>query len=140
MKKLSWITGILIGVTVLLAAFGSVCGAVDQMATDEQFYSSMSRAAVIKHLGAENDLQADEKVSEYIGMTDAEQAFAVDRNEQARESVYLYFSLDALLADDFANLQIFHAKTSFPRIHNCRALLRGIVCVFNQQDTRCPAL
>ena len=74
MKKLSWITGILIGVTVLLAAFGSVCGAVDQMATDEQFYSSMSRAAVIKHLGAENDLQADEKVSEYIGMTDAEQA------------------------------------------------------------------
>ena len=77
MKKLSWITGILVCVMVLLAALGSVCGAVDQIATDEQFYSGMSRAAVIKFLGVEDDLQVSAKVSEYIGMTDAEQtAFA----------------------------------------------------------------
>ena len=77
MKKLSWITGILVFVMVLLAALGSVCGAVDQMATDEQFYSGMSRQAVAKHLGAEDDPQISAKITEYIGMTDEEQtAFA----------------------------------------------------------------
>ncbi len=77
MKKLTWITGILVGVMVLLAALGSVCGAVDQIAADEQFYSGMSRAAVMKFLGVEDDPQASTKVSEYIGMTDEEQtAFA----------------------------------------------------------------
>ena len=73
MKKLSWITGILTCVTVLLAALGAVCGAIDQMATDEQFYSSMSRTAVAKYLGAADE----DKVTEYIGLTDGEQsAFA----------------------------------------------------------------
>lgn len=77
MKKLSWITGILVFVMVLLAALGSVCGAVDQIAADENFYSGMSRAAVMKYLGVEDDPQAGTKVSEYIGMTDGEQtAFA----------------------------------------------------------------
>lgn len=70
MKKLSWITGILVFAVVLLAALGSVCGAVDQMATDQNFYNGMSRAAVAKYLHAENDNAA---VTEYIGLTDAEQ-------------------------------------------------------------------
>ena len=79
MKKLTWITGVLVFLAVLLAALGAVCGAVDQMATDENFYSGMSRAAVAKHLNAENDPQADAIVTEYIGLTDAEQAaFAAD--------------------------------------------------------------
>lgn len=79
MKKLSWITGILACLMVLFAAMGAVCGAIDQMATDAQFYSGKSRAAVAKYLGAQNDPQADAKVTEYIGLTDAEQAaFAVD--------------------------------------------------------------
>lgn len=79
MKKLTWITGVLVFLAVLLAALGAVCGAVDQMATDENFYSGMSRAAVAKYLGAQNDPQADAKVTEYIGLTDAEQAaFAMD--------------------------------------------------------------
>ena len=69
MKKLSWITGILICLAVLLAAFGSVCGAVDQMATDEHFYSDMSRAAVAEYLSAQDDA----KITEYIGLNDAEQ-------------------------------------------------------------------
>jgi len=73
MKKLSWITGVLIGVMVLLAALGSVCGAVDQIATDENFYSGMSRAAVAKYLAVEDDA----KITEYIGLTSEEQnAFA----------------------------------------------------------------
>jgi len=74
MKKLSWITGILIFVMVLLAALGSVCGAIDQIATDEQFYSGMSRAAAAKYLNVENDPQVSAKVTEYIGMNDEEQA------------------------------------------------------------------
>ena len=79
MKKLSWITGILVCVMVLLAALGSVCGAVDQIATDKNFYSGMSRAAVIKYLGVEDDPQVSAKVSEYIGMTGEEQtAFAAE--------------------------------------------------------------
>ncbi|MBQ2834186.1 MAG: DUF1461 domain-containing protein [Clostridia bacterium] len=79
MKKLSWITGILTCLMVFFAALGAVCGAIDQTATDAQFYSGKSRAAVAKYLGAQNDPQADAKVTEYIGLTDAEQtAFAVD--------------------------------------------------------------
>ncbi|MBE5799526.1 MAG: DUF1461 domain-containing protein [Clostridiales bacterium] len=73
MKKLSWITGILTGVMVLLAALGAVCGAIDQIATDENFYGGMSRTAVAKYLDAENDPQISAKVTEYIGLTDAEQ-------------------------------------------------------------------
>lgn len=69
MKKLSWITGILICLAMLLAAFGSVCGAVDQLATDEQFYSDMSRAAVAEYLEA----QDEEKITEYIGLDGAAQ-------------------------------------------------------------------
>jgi len=73
MKTLSWITGILTCVMVLLAALGSVCGAIDQIAIDENFYGGMSRAAVAKYLGAENDPQISTKVTEYVGLTDAEQ-------------------------------------------------------------------
>lgn len=77
MKNLSWITGILACLMVLLAALGAVCGAVDQIATDAQFYGDMSRAAVACYLNVENDPQADEKVTEYIGMDNAAQtAFA----------------------------------------------------------------
>ena len=74
MKKLTWITGILVFLAVLLAALGAVCGAVDQMATDENFYSGMSRAAVTKYLQADNDPQADAAVTEYIGLAAEEQA------------------------------------------------------------------
>ena len=73
MKKLSWITGILTCLMVLFAALGAVCGAVDQMATDENFYGGMSRTAVAKYLSVENDPQISAKVTEYIGLTDAEQ-------------------------------------------------------------------
>ena len=75
MKKLSWITGILTCLMVLFAALGAVCGTIDQMATDENFYGGMSRAAVKTYLAAEND----DQVTAYIGLTDEEQdAFAKD--------------------------------------------------------------
>ena len=75
MKKLSWITGILICLMVLFAALGAVCGVVDQMACDAYFYGDMSRAAVKTYLAAESD----EQVTQYIGLTDAQQdVFAKD--------------------------------------------------------------
>ena len=73
MKKLSWITGILTCLMVLFAALGAVCGTIDQVATDENFYGGMSRAAVAKYLGVENDPQISTKITEYIGLTDEEQ-------------------------------------------------------------------
>lgn len=77
MKKLSWITGMLVCLTVLLTAVGAVCGAVDQIATDEQFYSGMSRAAVTEYLGVTNDPDVSAKTTAYIGLDDAQQtAFA----------------------------------------------------------------
>ena len=77
MKKLSFITGILVCLTVLFAALGAVCGTIDQMATDAYFYGDMSRAAAAKYLNAQNDPQAEEKITAYIGLTADEQtAFA----------------------------------------------------------------
>ena len=74
MKKLSWITGMLICLMVLFASLGAVCGAVDQMATDKNFYGGMSRAAVEKDLNAQDEAQ----VTAYIGMDAAQQdEFAV---------------------------------------------------------------
>ena len=77
MKKLSFITGILVCLTVFFAALGAVCGTIDQMATDAHFYGDMSRAAAAKYLNAQNDPQAEEKITAYIGLTADEQtAFA----------------------------------------------------------------
>lgn len=77
MNKLSWITGFLVCLTVLLTAAGAVCGAVDQIATNEQFYSDMSRAAVAEYLGVTDDPDVSAKVTAYIGLDDAQQtAFA----------------------------------------------------------------
>ena len=73
MKKLSFITGALVCVMLLLAALGAICGTVDQMARGERFYGEMSRATVAKHLGTQDEAQ----VTAYIGMDAAQQdAFA----------------------------------------------------------------
>ena len=74
MKKLSFITGVLVCLTVLFAALGAVCGTIDQMATDAHFYGDMSRTAEAKYLNVENDPQAEEKIAAYIGLTAEQQA------------------------------------------------------------------
>lgn len=74
MNKLTWITNILACLMIVLAALGSLCGALTQMAFDPQFYDGMSRQAVAQTLGAED---AEAQVTAYIGLTDEEQgAFA----------------------------------------------------------------
>ena len=71
-----------------------MCVAIDQIATDEQFYGGMSRAAVATYLDVENDLQVSTKITEYIGLTDAEQdAFAKDI------AAFMAGETDALPAD-----------------------------------------
>ena len=73
MKKLSFITGVAICLTVIFVALGAACGAVDQLARDERFYGDMSRAAVAQALNTQDDAQ----VTAYIGMDPAQQgAFA----------------------------------------------------------------
>ena len=69
MKKLSFITGVLVCLMVLFAALGAVCGAVDLMARDAHFYGDMSRAAVAQDLNTQDDAQ----VTAYIGMDAAQQ-------------------------------------------------------------------
>ncbi len=77
MKKMAWITGILICVMVLLAALGSVCGAIDRIATDENFYSGQSRAAVMEMLGVTDAPDVSRKTTEYIGMdSETQKVFA----------------------------------------------------------------
>lgn len=79
MNKLSFITGVLMCAMVLLAALGAVGGAIDQMATDAEFYGGMSRAAVAEYLGVQDDLQVSTKITEYIGLSDEQQtAFAAE--------------------------------------------------------------
>lgn len=79
MKRISWITVVLIFLTVVFAAMGSLCGAVDQLATDRHFYSGMSRDAAAQHLGAQDAADRDAQVTAYIGMTEeAQDAFAAE--------------------------------------------------------------
>ncbi|MBQ8619892.1 MAG: DUF1461 domain-containing protein [Clostridia bacterium] len=75
MKKLSSITNVLACLMVVLAAMGAVCGAVNSLATDVDFYGVMSRQAVMDTLGAPDE----PTVSAYIGLSEMEQhAFAQD--------------------------------------------------------------
>ena len=69
MKKMSWITGVLLCAMIVLSALGSVCNAVWQIAIDETFYNEQSRAAVKAAMGYETE----EEVTAYIGLTTEEQ-------------------------------------------------------------------
>lgn len=69
MKKMAWITGILTGLMVLLAALGAVGAAVRNIAGDETFYAAQSRQAVMQ----EHGFASEEEVSAYIGLDPAQQ-------------------------------------------------------------------
>lgn len=100
MRKTALITGVLVAVMVMLAAAGSVCNAVWQMATCEDFYNGMSRDAVARYLNIQDDPQADQKVTEYIGLTSEKQEFfaAIAREymlgEDQSVDLPVYVSLD----------------------------------------------
>ena len=69
MNKMAWITGILTGLMVLLAALGALGTAVESIAGDEALYGAQSRQAVMRA----NGFASEEEVSAYIGLDAAQQ-------------------------------------------------------------------
>ncbi|MGN0991237.1 MAG: DUF1461 domain-containing protein [Candidatus Ventricola sp.] len=72
MNKMAWITGILTGLMVLLAALGALGTAVESIAGDEALYGAQSRQAVMRA----NGFASEEEVSAYIGLDAAQQQAA----------------------------------------------------------------
>ena len=64
MKKQKSMVSLLTALVVLLAAFGSLCGAVYHEAISPELYGEKSRAAVAR----EHGMSEDDAVSAYIGM------------------------------------------------------------------------
>ena len=69
MKKMAWLTGILTGLMVLLAALGAVGVAVKNIAGDETFYAAQSRQAVMQ----EGGFASEAEVTAYIGLDEMQQ-------------------------------------------------------------------
>lgn len=73
MNRMKWITNILACLMIVLSALGAACTALVQKAFDVQFYSGMSRAAVMDTLGVTADMDVSAQTTAYIGLTDEEQ-------------------------------------------------------------------
>ena len=76
MKKNAVVTGALIALAVLLAAFGALCGAVTHVAADPNFYARDSRLAVAQYMkldvGEGGLSEEDEAVlKELLGLEEA---------------------------------------------------------------------
>lgn len=95
MKKQIWIVGLLAALAVMLAAVGSLCGAVYSEAINPALYGEKSRAAVAQAHG----MRDDDAVTAYIGMDAA-------RQNEAAKIIALYMELggeDTPLAVDELN-------------------------------------
>ena len=95
MKKQAWIVGLLAALAVMLAAVGSLCGAVYSEAINPALYGEKSRAAVAQAYG----MHDDDAVTAYIGMDAA-------RQNEAAKIIALYMELggeDTPLAVDELN-------------------------------------
>ena len=82
MKRQKGMVSLLTALVVLLAAFGSLCGAVYHEAISPELYGEKSRAAVAR----EHGMSGDDAVSAYIGMDAA-------RQEEAAKIIALYMEL-----------------------------------------------
>ena len=92
MKKQKWIVGLMAALSVMLAAVGSLCGAIEREAVDPALYGEKSRAAVAQAHG----MRDDDAVTAYIGMDAA-------RQHDVAQTIALYMALggaDAPLAVD----------------------------------------
>ena len=95
MKKQKWIVGLMAALSVMLAAVGSLCGAVYHEAIDPALYGEKSRAAVAQAYG----MNQEDAVTAYIGMDAA-------RQDDAAQTIALYMELgseDTLLTLDELN-------------------------------------
>lgn len=84
MKRLSWVTGLLSALAVVLAAAGALLGAVYNAAIDPALYAARSREAVAQLLAPADE----EEITAYIGLTAQEQ-------EEAAQQIALYMELSS---------------------------------------------
>lgn len=75
MKKTAWITGVLTGLMVLLAALGALGMAVKNIAGDETLYAAQSRQAVMQAHG----FSTEAEVTAYIGLEETAQQDAAGK-------------------------------------------------------------
>ena len=73
MKSMKWITNVLAALMIVLSALGALCTALVKKAQDPQFYSGMSRTAVMDTLGVTDAMDVSAQTTAYIGLTDEEQ-------------------------------------------------------------------
>ena len=106
--------------SVMLAAVGALCGAIEREAVDPALYGEKSRAAVAQTHG----MRDDDAVTAYIGMDAA-------RQHDAAQTIALYMALggeDALLAvDELNEKEISHMSDVRRLIALCRAMSTGCI-------------
>ena len=120
MKKQTWIVGLLAAFTVILAAVGSLCGAVYHEAISPELYGEKSRAAVAQAYG----MQDDDAVTAYIGMDAARQG-------EAAKIIALYMELGGedtpLGVEEFNEKEISHMNDVRRLIALCRTMRTGCI-------------
>ena len=115
MKKQAWIVGLLAALTFILAAVGSLCGAVYGEAIDPALYGEKSRAAVAQAHG----MSDDDAVTAYIGMDAA-------RQNDAAKIIALYMELGdentPLTLDELNEKEISHMNDVRRLIALCKTV------------------
>ena len=120
MKRQKWIVGLMAALSVMLAAVGALCGAIEREAVDPALYGEKSRAAVAQTHG----MRDDDAVTAYIGMDAA-------RQHDAAQTIALYMALggeDAPLAvDELSEKEISHMSDVRRLIALCRVMRTGCI-------------
>ena len=115
MKKQTWIVGLLAAFTVILAAVGSLCGAVYHEAISPELYGAKSRAAVAQAY----DMSDEDAVTAYIGMDAA-------RQSEAAKLIALYMELGGedtpLAVDELNEKEISHMNDVRRLIQLCKTV------------------
>ena len=106
--------------SVMLAAVGALCGAIEREAVDPALYGEKSRAAVAQAHG----MRDDDAVTAYIGMDAA-------RQHDVAQTIALYMALggeDAPLAvDELNEKEISHMNDVRRLIALCRTMRTGCI-------------
>lgn len=120
MKKQKWIVGLMAALSVMLAAVGSLCGAIEREAVDPALYGEKSRAAVAQTHG----MRDDDAVTAYIGMDAA-------RQHDAAQTIALYMAPGGedvpLAVDELNEKEISHMNDVRRLIALCRTMRTGCI-------------
>lgn len=110
MKRLSFATGLLAALAVILAALGVLCGTVADVAGDETLYAAQSRAAVAREMG----FSSEEEITAYIGLNEEEQ-------QQAAVQIALYMAFAG--EDETLDLPVLNEREQ-QHMRDVRGLIR----------------